>query len=681
MAYKFQFGPSTMSGTLEQEGTVDITGAGLLKLAGQTLSDANRNVTAASLSGSNTLNVVGRAELKNELHVSGAAVFKLGASMGDANVTNVGDIALDSISADGASFSFGSNWTAAGRTCADGGIFTTLDLNGGTIDGTVIGAAAQSSVKATTLSASSDMIIQDRAQLKSTLFVSGAVTAASSIAAASAAIVGAVTAASLSASGDLNIADNATVNGTAGIYGLLTAHAGASMGDANITNVGDIALDSISADGASFSMGSNWTNAGRTVADGGIFTTLDLNGGSIDGATIGAAAQSSVRATTLSASSTLDVVGNVTSHGTVKLAGVAAAVAAVANDDLYFLDSDGLMKKESFVDYAATIAGSGLAATAGVLSVDLNEASAGVVDVAADSFTFIDANDGNAVKKDSYADYAALIAGDGLAAASGVLSVSLTELTEAGVNVGADSLIFIDADGNVTRRDTFVDYAAALVASEPGFASSAGKLQFDPSSLTAAAVASGDSIVLVDADDSNIPKKETVDDLANLFAGVGLSAASAVMALDLNELAAASVNVAADSIAIIDADDSNGSKKESIADLVTAMAGGGLTATNGVLSTQGGSAQAIGNANGTLTEGMNFGSVTFTADRTWTLPASPDIGDIVHAKAPGSLGGNDLIILKGSADHRIDGAESVEIESDGGAISCMFVGSNVWVLF
>ena len=242
-------------------------------------------------------------------------------------------------------------------------------------------------------------------------------------------------------------------------------------------------------------------------------------------------------------------------------------------------------------------------------------------------------------------------------------------------------MIFIDADGNVTRRDTFVDYAAALVASEPGFASSAGKLQFDPNSLTAAAVASGDSIVLVDADDSNIPKKETVDDLAALFAGVGLSAASAVMALDLNKLASASVNVAADSIAIIDADDSNGSKKESIADLVTAMAGGGLTATNGVLSTQGGSAQAIGNANGTLTEGMNFGSVTFTADRTWTLPASPDVGDIVHAKAPGSLGGNDLIILKGSADHRIDGAESVEIESDGGAISCMFVGSNVWVLF
>jgi hypothetical protein len=514
----------------------------------------------------------------------------------------------------------GSNWTNAGRTVADAGILTTVDINGGTIDGTVVGAAAAAAgtftaVKASSFSGSAGLNnYLYNTQIKGTLNVSGTMTAK------------AINATSLSASGDLNIADNATVNGTAGIYGLLTAHAGASMGDANITNVGDIALDSISADGASFSMGSNWTNAGRTVADGGIFTTLDLNGGSIDGATIGAAAQSSVRATTLSASSTLDVVGNVTSHGTVKLAGVAAAAAAVANDDLYFLDSDGLMKKESFVDYAAAIAGSGLAASAGVLSVDLNEATAGVVDVAADSFTFIDANDSNAVKKDSYADYATAAAGIGIRASAGTFELELSE-------------------------------------------------------LGAGVVASGDFFAFVDSDDASATKKETVDDLANLFAGVGLSAASAVLALDLNELTAAAVNVAADSIAIIDADDSNNSKKESIADLVTAMAGGGLTATNGVLSTQGGSAQAIANENGTLTEGMNFGTTTFTADRTWTLPASPDIGDIVHAKAPGSLGGNDLIIIKGSADHRIDGAESVEIESDGGAISCMFVGSNVWVLF
>ena len=61
------------------------------------------------------------------------------------------------------------------------------------------------------------------------------------------------------------------------------------------------------------------------------------------------------------------------------------------------------------------------------------------------------------------------------------------------------------------------------------------------------------------------------------------SAAVSDLAIDLNDLGAAAVAVGSDSIAIIDASD-NSSKKESIADLVTAMAGTGLSASSGVLS-------------------------------------------------------------------------------------------------
>ena len=56
----------------------------------------------------------------------------------DGNITNVGSIALDSIIADGSSFSFGSNWSAASQTCDDLGTVTTVDINGGNIDGTTI---------------------------------------------------------------------------------------------------------------------------------------------------------------------------------------------------------------------------------------------------------------------------------------------------------------------------------------------------------------------------------------------------------------------------------------------------------------------------------------------------------------------------------------------------------------
>ena len=65
-------------------------------------------------------------------------------------------------------------------------------------------------------------------------------------------------------------------------------------------------------------------------------------------------------------------------------------------------------------------------------------------------------------------------------------------------------------------------------------------------------------------------------DITDVVAGNGLSggaaSGSATIALDLNELTAAAVDVAADSIAIVDAGDSNASKKESIADLVSAIA-------------------------------------------------------------------------------------------------------------
>ena len=76
----------------------------------------------------------------------------------------------------------------------------------------------------------------------------------------------------------------------------------------------------------------------------------------------------------------------------------------------------------------------------------------------------------------------------------------------------------------------------------------------------------------------------TADELAASVAGNGLSGgAGSPLALDLFELTSAVIDVATDSSGIIDATD-NSSKKESIADLVSAIAGSGLTATAGVLS-------------------------------------------------------------------------------------------------
>ena len=54
---------------------------------------------------------------------------------------------------------FGGNWTNAGRTIADLGIITTADINGGTIDGTTIGASSHTTIKGTTIDATTDFTI------------------------------------------------------------------------------------------------------------------------------------------------------------------------------------------------------------------------------------------------------------------------------------------------------------------------------------------------------------------------------------------------------------------------------------------------------------------------------------------------------------------------------------------
>jgi|9_EtaG_2_1085328.scaffolds.fasta_scaffold00472_5 hypothetical protein len=107
------------------------------------------------------------------------------------------------------------------------------------------------------------------------------------------------------------------------------------------------------------------------------------------------------------------------------------------------------------------------------LAVDLNDLAAAVVDVANDSIAIIDANDSGGSKKESIADLVTGMAGSGVAAASGQLSLDLNE-------------------------------------------------------LTAEAIASGDFLPFVDSTD-NGTHKETVDDLATLFAGAGMTATSAVL--------------------------------------------------------------------------------------------------------------------------------------------------------
>jgi len=268
---------------------------------------------------------------------------------------------------------------------------------------------------------------------------------------------------------------------------------------------------------------------------------------------------------------------------------LSAAAVDVANDSIALIDAtDNGSKKESIADLMAAAAGNGLSAASGVLALDANELSAAAVDRANDSFVLIDATDGS-TKKESIADLAAAFAdGDGIEAADGKLSV---KVDDTGIEINSDTVRLKDngvtlakmaglARGKFIYGDASGDPAALALGSAHQF------LQADGTDLAWVSM-SGDVTLAAGVASIGATKVTDAmmnDDVATGLAGVGLSAASGVLALDANELSAAAVDRAADSFVMIDATD-NSTKKESIADLAAAFADGdGIEASSGKLS-------------------------------------------------------------------------------------------------
>jgi hypothetical protein len=278
----------------------------------------------------------------------------------------------------------------------------------------------------------------------------------------------------------------------------------------------------------------------------------------------------------------------------------------------------------------------------------------------------------------------AIVAALSASAASSVLSLGVNGAAQiasdgvgtlASLTIGGQSVI--DASRNATKFNN---------VSGSGTFNMGGTVRLD--GVAAASVAKGaDSFYFLDADDK-LMKSQAVGDVVTALAGGGLVESGDQFEVNLganggialsadalfvtaSALQAANVVVGADQIMIFDA--AGVAKRESLSDYATALAGPGLSATGGVLSTQAGSVTAAGDG-ATLAEGYNY--LTGTAGGGYKLPIDASIGDVVTLKN----GSGGIATLSRQSNHTIDGLNSIVLESSRGAVTMVYAVTSSWLL-
>ena len=183
-------------------------------------------------------------------------------------------------------------------------------------------------------------------------------------------------------------------------------------------------------------------------------------------------------------------------------------------------NADKIALKTAGVNGLSLSASAGTIGISGSHGIQLASVNDTVIDLAADSLYFKDA-DGK-VKSDTIADIMGLVAGTvtatGIADSSGVLSLAIHSL-DAEVIATGDKIAFSDAGDNGLHSETVDDL-----------------FKIGPALVTeAAADVADDYILFLDGGASGEAKKESVSDLVGSLTGDGLTATNGVIAVDVVE--------------------------------------------------------------------------------------------------------------------------------------------------
>jgi hypothetical protein len=234
------------------------------------------------------------------------------------------------------------------------------------------------------------------------------------------------------------------------------------------------------------------------------------------------------------------------------------------------------------------------------------------------------------------------------------------------------------------------DIEGITTAVSSGLAGGAGtgtpSLSLDINNLAAEAIASGDTIAFNDSGDNGI-HKETIDDIATLFAGDGLTASHAVMAVNVDdatiETNSDAIRVKNDGIDIQHIAD-NAVDGDKLADdivIANTLEVTGTTTLNDNLvvsptKTFFSTRLPTVTVTGALTENTHAGRYLICGGNV-TLPASPAAG--VHFTILNTSGGNITVTATSSSTINGGSANTVITVATYNAVTCIGIGSNNWI--
>ena len=369
------------------------------------------------------------------------------------------------------------------------------------------------------------------------------------------------TLAAIDSSGDFNVAgsiETATIDYTDGDLAITIADGGgvtfaqtsSQVSGSTIGNV-TIANGSITDSSGAISFGNeNLTTTGSSTAGSFVTGTLTVDDGSITDSD-GSISFGDENLTTT----------GIISFGTLTDSGESIAVTKFVDegDGISSNDNDTTIPTSAavkdYVDTKVTAEDLDLTTDSGTIAIDLDSETLTLtggtgVDTSASSNTVTFALDLNELATETTiadADFIAMV--DATDDGSGKITFENLEdaifaSVSGDITITEGGVATIQANAVALGTDTTGNYVATIADSggggitvaNSGSESAAVTLELDIKGLTEDSIASGDFIAFSDEGESGDPaNRETIDDVATLFAGTGLTASSAVIGVDANQ--------------------------------------------------------------------------------------------------------------------------------------------------